>query len=627
MCGICGLFCPNGGPVDARRVERMRDAMIARGPDGAGVSQGPGYALGHRRLAILDLSETGSQPMTNEDGVIEVTFNGEIYNFTVLRSELEASGHIFRSRSDTEVLIHGYEEWGLERLLKRIRGMYAFGLVDVRRGQIHLARDPLGKKPLFFSWDGNELAFASSARALVRGLHGRPEIDPTAVDDLLRHLYVAGAHSIFMGVEKLLPGHAVSLGRDGRRRDLVHWQPDFSQPEQGVEEAEWLARIEAALTAAIQRRLVADVPVGILLSGGVDSGLVTALAAQAAGRVKTYCVATQDPRLNESRYAQAVAERYDTEHHVLPVCSDVREDLPALVASMGEPLGDSSAANLFAISRMARRSVTVALTGDGGDECFGGYNYFLAYHYAGMCQPFLPGPLRMTFAAAAEGMRRMSGPMRKAGTLLRIASAPIEKTYHQTSPVLDAPTRAALYTPGFAARLEGYDPAAHHLRTLAGANGRLPVDRVMQAHWQTILADEFLVKTDVATMAASLEARCPFLDLDLVELAMRIPARVRFAGNEPKGLLRKLARHHVPVETVDRPKQGFATPTGRWLRDWPDLIEDLVLGSQVERRGWFRRPVLERIALGEVGGPGRDKLLWMLIVLELWLRMTADGAL
>jgi len=258
MCGICGIFRPDRGRIDPLRVKEMRDAMSYRGPDGYGLTQGAGYVLGHRRLSIFDLSENGKQPMPNEDGSVEIVFNGAIYNFVDLKRELRDRGHHFRSETDTEVLIHGYEEWGIEKLLSRIKGMYAFVIYDHATHSIHMARDPLGKKPLFFSLRNDELVFSSSARALALGLQETPEIDPVAVDQLLCDMYIPGPRSIFEGVEKLRPGHALSVGRDGQRKDFVHWSPDFLHPEEGVSDQEWQERVEHSLETAVARRLVAD---------------------------------------------------------------------------------------------------------------------------------------------------------------------------------------------------------------------------------------------------------------------------------------------------------------------------------------------------------------------------------
>lgn len=627
MCGICGVFRPDGAVIAQDRIERIRDAMSFRGPDAAGATVGEGFGLGHRRLAIIDLSEAGCQPMRNEDGSIQIVLNGEIYNFQELRKPLVDAGHQFRSSSDTEVLIHGYEEWGLERLLRQLRGMYAFALIDRPRRIVHLARDPLGKKPLFFRWTGDELIFASSARALTLGTNGSPVVDPRAIDDLLANLYVPGPRTIFKDVEKVLPGHAVSFDSSGRRHDLVHWKPDFFHPEHGVSESVWLDRIEAALDTAVRRRLIADVPVGLLLSGGVDSSLVTAFAARAAGAVQTFSVAADQASLDESSYAQAVADHCRTNHRVLRVGGDVRRRLPRLIASLGEPMADASALNLIGISELARDSVTVALTGDGGDEGFGGYSTFWAYFHAASVRRFLPNAALPALAGVADVLRNAGGPIRRAGTLLRLAARPVEETYAGGA-WLRAQLRRSLYTDGMAQQLAGHDPAAHYRLALASSNGASSTDRVMQAHLLTVLPDDYLAKVDSATMAVSLEARSPFLDQDLIELAMRIPLATRFSGGAPKALLRRLAYRFLPRHIIDRPKQGFVAPVGQWLRrDWIDLIEAVVLGPAVERRGWFTRSALERVVADHRRGHDRGYLLWTLLVLELWMQMAVDRTL
>lgn len=298
MCAICGIFRLDGGPVDSKRVERMRDVMSYRGPDASGLTCGPGYALGHRRLAIIDLSERGTQPMANEDGSVETVFNGAIYNFVELKQDLLKKGHRFKSETDTEVLVHGYEQWGLPELLQRIRGMYAFAILDRPRRQLHLARDPLGKKPLYFRQTAEEVVFASSARALAVGVDAPLAIDTMAVCHLLWDLYIPGPRSIFVGVEKLPAGSAVSIGAQSSRREVIHWQADFFNPELRLDDREWLEESERVLETAVQRRLVADVPIGVLLSGGIDSSLVTVMASRHAKKVRTFSVATERPELD-----------------------------------------------------------------------------------------------------------------------------------------------------------------------------------------------------------------------------------------------------------------------------------------------------------------------------------------
>jgi asparagine synthase (glutamine-hydrolysing) len=604
----------------------MRDAMSYRGPDGSGLTQGPGYALGHRRLSIFDLSENGAQPMFNEDASVEIVFNGAIYNFVELKQELLQAGHRFRSQTDTEVLIHGYEQWGLEKLLSRIAGMYAFAILDKTNHSLHLARDPLGKKPLFYLLRNGELIFASSARALALSLDATPEVDPIAVDQLLCDMYIPGPRSIFNGVAKLLPGHALSLTSDGRRKDFTHWSPDFLHPEKGVDDEAWLERIEKALETAVGRRLVADVPVGILLSGGIDSSLVTATAAKIAGRVQTFSVKTDDPSMDESRFAAAVAKRYDTEHHELKVVSDFRGNLTRLVTAMGEPLADASAINVLAIAEQARQFVTVILTGDGGDEAFGGYRHYLAYHKAEQLRRLFPGPLKSPVAALGKMLRNTDGMLRSAGTLLRLTAIPLEETLFADSSMMDSAVRPSFYSAEFKEKIRQNRHNQHYLSLLAPASDAAwDVDRVMQAQMQTVLPDDYLAKVDGGTMGVSVEARSPFLDIDLINLSMRIPAEVRFRGGKSKSLLRRLALRQIPKECVHRRKQGFAAPIGKWLRkDWADLVEDCVLGSHVERRGWFERSALENLVTEHRRGVNHDYLLWGLLVLEMWMRSTQE---
>jgi asparagine synthase (glutamine-hydrolysing) len=627
MCGIAGVVRTAGGTVDPQRIRRMASALDFRGPDGEGAWIGEGASLGHRRLSIIDLSDAGRQPMHNEDGSIHLVANGEIYNFAALRAELELAGHVFTSHSDSEVLIHGYEEWGLDGVLARIRGMYAFAIVDERKHEVHLARDPLGKKPLFFQWRNGELSFASTTLAIAAGLENMPEIDLTAVHDLLWHLYIPAPRTIFHGIEKVLPGHVLTFNRRGDRRERKHWSPDFLHPIEGISSEAWLSLTEDALLEAVRRRFISDVPVGVLLSGGVDSSLITALAARAVGRVKTFSVASQDPKWDESRFARIVADHCGTEHQELAVRGSIRSDLTALVSSMGEPLGDASAANLYAISKLARRDVKVVLSGDGGDEVFGGYSHYWGYYHAGRLRSLLPAPLRPRLASAADWLRTQRAPIRRAGSLLRMASAPVEESYRTIGRILVEPIRSRLFTPRFSAALAGHDPTAHYVAAFEGQTQGAPVDRVMQVQMQTLLPDDYLAKADLATMAVGLEARSPFLDLDVVELAMRIPARIRFRKGEPKGLLRELARRHVPPSVIDREKQGFVAPVGIWIRDeWPDLIDEFVLGPHVERRGWFNRDALERMVREHRAGEDRAYLLWTLLVLEMWLRI-AEGTL
>jgi asparagine synthase (glutamine-hydrolysing) len=450
-------------------------------------------------------------------------------------------------------------------------------------------------------------------------------IDTMAVCHLVWDLYIPGPRSIFVGVEKLAAGSAVSIGEQGCRREVIHWQADFFDPETRLDDREWLEESERVLETAVQRRLVADVPIGVLLSGGIDSSLVTAMAARHTKKVRTFSVATEQPELDETRYAQAVADRYETEHRTLKVRSNIREELGPLVAAMGEPLADASAANVFAIAQQARKYVTVILTGDGGDEAFGGYAHYLAYFFADRLRSVLPSSIDPQLAHLAAFLQN-SGPrvMHRAGTVLGLASGSFRQGLFAKSMAMDGETLDQLCTPEFKESLGTEAINAHYLRALP-RSCRGTVNDVMQVRLKTILADDYLPKVDGSTMAASLEARSPFLDVDVMNLAMRIPAGCRFRGGHAKSVLRRLALKHVPKECVRRRKQGFVAPVGSWLRnDWHDLVDDLILGPQVERRGWFRRETLHRIVSEHRQGAEHGYLLWSLIVLELWIRMTME---
>jgi len=626
MCGIAGIFRADKGTVNElhlAQVKRMVSHLEVRGPDDQGISRGGSSVLGHRRLAILDLSAAGHQPMRLTNGPTEVVYNGEIYNFRELRRELQQHDCAFRSESDTEVLLHGERVWGLDGLLERVRGMYAFALVNHETGRIVLARDPMGKKPLFYAVGEGTLYFASSALALNKALPWSPAVSLEALDDYLTNFYVPGPRSIFGDVKVLLPGHYLTF--DGTIDTRRHWQCDFVHPEEGIGMSSWIERLEADLERAVRRRLVSDVPVGVLLSGGVDSGLVTAFAAK-AGPTKTFSVASDVPELDESSLAKLVAQRYGTDHQVLHVGSDFCPYFDDLVAAMGTPLGDPSAANMLSIARLAKGSVGVVLTGDGGDELFGGYSSFHALFLGGLIAATVPTPLHRTAAVLGEMLSKYRGPVRSAGTLLSYALSPVEITMERRG-WLSSELRRELFTPEVHVALAGRSPLRHYHEKIHGLPRRASnVNRGMQCHFETILPDDYLAKVDAGTMGVSLEARCPLLDRDLVETAMRMPARVRFRLGQRKGLLRHIARRHLPPEILRARKRGFVAPVGKWLRDhaWRKLIDEYVLGPCVEQRGWFRRDTLSRVVEEHQHSGNQGYLLWRLMVLERWLQLAAQ---
>jgi asparagine synthase (glutamine-hydrolysing) len=602
--------------------------MIYRGPDSHGITSGEGYALGHRRLSIIDLSANGAQPMANEDGLVEVVFNGAIYNFADLRADLQKCGHVFRSRTDTEVLVHGYEQWGIDRLVNRIRGMYAIGIVDRRNHLLHLVRDPLGKKPLFFCFANDEIIFASSIRALLKALPDMPSADPQAIDQLLSNLYIRGPRTIFRGISKLEPGHGFTVDGSGYCREFCHWRPNFLGAKENLSADDWLEAIENTLRIAVKRRLVADVPIGVLLSGGIDSSLVAAFASKEVTGLHTFSVATEDPALDERRYSGAVAKALGTIHKELEVRNDLRKSLTRIAAAMGEPLADASVANVFAIAEKAREHVTVVLTGDGGDEAFGGYTHFLGYYLAERLRRGVPTAFHPLMHSAGKLLWHGNASAHRVGTLFRLSSSPVESTLFAINSAICPNIRAFLYAPEFDRQLTQpfNQPFLDALPPLNGSGW--DVDRVMQVHAVTTLPDDYLAKVDVGTMAVSLEARSPFLDLDVMELAARIPAPTRFRRFKAKSLLRSLALHHIPAECVNRRKQGFSASIRLWFkRDWNDLVQEFILGPHVESRGWFQRKALQQLVDETAAGNDHSNLLWGLLILELWWRIAVDKTL
>jgi asparagine synthase (glutamine-hydrolysing) len=629
MCGICGAA---GRPPELPRLRSALRALEHRGPDGAGEWTGERVMLGHRRLALLDLSARGSQPMGSEDDRVQVVLNGEIYNFAELRRALEPR-HTFRSRTDTEVLVHGYEEWGMEGLLARVRGMFAFAVWDDRERVLHAARDPLGEKPLFYAADAGQLAFASTLPALL-ALRGRaPELSPAAVQDYLVHLCVPAGASLVEGVHKLLPGHRAEW-RDGRLSISRYWELRFDRQEARGEE-EWLEAVEAELRRAVRERMVADVPVGVFLSGGVDSSLVAALMADAApGRVTTLSARFSEAGFDEGGHARRVAGHLGSDHHEYTIGPADAAHLPGLVHAAGEPLGDAAVLPLLQLSRAARERVTVVLTGDGGDESFAGYPGPMLARLAGPYRRVLPGAARAAIPDALAWLERHGGPASGAARKLRRLAVPArgeglawefdalgERGFHGHM--------RGLFAAEYAARLAGRDPAAYWRSAFASAPATTDADRVLWTELTTLLPDQFLVKTDVATMAHGLEARSPFLDVGVVELAARIPAHVKTARMEPKRLLKRLAARHVPPDVVYRRKQGLAVPLDEWMRgSLGGAARGVLLSDDALGRGIFEPAAVRRLLDDHRAGRAEHgSRIWVLLMLELWIRMFVDRSL
>jgi asparagine synthase (glutamine-hydrolysing) len=589
----------------------MNAALVHRGPDEGSVDAFGRCVLGHRRLQVIDLV-TGSQPVANESGDVVAVFNGELYNFRALRAEL--TGHEVRGSGDTPVIPHLYEELG-PGFVSRLEGMFAFALWDAARERLVLARDRVGKKPLLWTRLPDEtLAFASELKALLRLPGVSRELDPAALDAYLALQYVP-AGTALRGVEKLPPGH-VLVAEGGDVRVERYWSLEGRAEELG--DQEWLERVRETVGAAVRRRLVADVPLGALLSGGIDSAVVAAEMARAGGRVRTFTVGFGDDRYDERAYARAVAEQYGTEHEEIVVDPDVTGLLPRLARTLDEPLGDEAALPQFVVSELARRHVTVALTGDGGDEAFAGYERYAAVGLAGRVT--LPGAGTAARALRWAGRGEPRSRANRAGRLLEVASSPAETRYGRLMEVFPAALRAELWEPGFVAEPV---PAWE----LLGPSGD-GISGLQRLDIRTYLPGDLLLKADLASMAHSLEVRSPLLDHAVLELGVSLPDRLKVGGRRGKVALRRAFADALPPLVAARGKTGFGVPIARWFReDLRTLASDVLLGETARARGLFRPGAVARLLHEHVSGRAdHAHRLWCLLMLELWQQEHLDAS-
>jgi asparagine synthase (glutamine-hydrolysing) len=620
MCGIAGQARAGGGAVERDVIARMCAAQEHRGPDSSGMHLSAGIGLGICRLRVIDL-ETGDQPVYNEDRSVAVVLNGEIYNYAELRQQLLRRGHRLTGKGDTEVIAHLYEEHGIE-CVSRLQGMFCFALWDSRHRLLLLARDRVGKKPLFYSFRGGVLSFASELRALIEDPEVPRDLDCEAIDAYLAYGYVPGPMSIYRGVRKLPPAHRLVF-QEGAIASERYWRLDYSVKRPVNDLRELHEEIRACLRASVARRMVADVPLGAFLSGGIDSSaVVAAMAEQSSEPVKTFSIGFADEATNELPRARLVADRFATDHHELIVEPDAVELLPKLVRQYGEPFGDHSALPCFYLAEMARRHVTVALNGDGGDESFGGYQRYTSNLLAARLER-LPAPLRRVIAASASragsgidtGSRRHRA-LRFAG---RLAGRPQERYLRQVS-VFDAEERQALYTPEFA-RLTGAAATDDVLlRPWREAGGAGLLDQLLEVDTTVYLPGDLLAKIDIATMAFSLEARSPLLDPEMMELAASIPATHKARGLQRKIALRGALRGWLPDAILDGPKQGFELPVARWLRtDLAPFTREVLLDRESANRGCIRPGAVAALIDQHVAGTANHgRKLWSLLALELW---------
>lgn len=630
MCGICGkIYLDSRAPVDVAELRAMATAIRHRGPDDEGYHTAPGVGLGMRRLSIVDL-EHGGQPVFSEDGRCALVYNGELYNFQDLRAELSARGHRFHTHGDTEVVMRAYEAWGAA-CLRRFNGMYAFALYDGRDGSLLLARDRIGEKPLYYYRDDSRLVFASEIKAILADPTVPRELDPKGLANFLAFSHAVAPDTMYRRIYKLLPGHYLTV-RGGEVRVSEYWDVGHEPvvaPGAVLGEDEYAARIRDLLDDSVRRRMVADVPVGAFLSGGVDSSAIAALMVRhATGPVRTFSLGFRDGgAYNELSDARRVAAYLGTEHHELELAhTDLVGALQTLVYHYDEPFGDAAGFNVYLLSRFTREHVTVALSGDGGDELFGGYRRFAADQLAAVYQRFPRAATHRWIPALAGRLPRLRRIKRTLETL------PLEdpaRRYARWLSLFTPEMQAGLLEPGLRAALGDHDPAWPYPLYYGRLNGHTDhLNRLMYVDLKTWLPDVYMEKTDKASMASSLEVRVPFLDHRLVELAFQIPARYKVRGWSLKRILKRAVRDLVPAFVLRKPKHGFAVPTDPWFRGaLKDFTAEVLLDEGTARRGYFNMAAVERLWREHVEGRHVwDTHLWLLLNFELWHRTYLDEA-
>ena len=643
MCGITGFWNFSGSETNDKLsavVNRMTNIIRHRGPDDSGiwVDQGSGVALGFRRLAILDLSPTGHQPMFSANERYVMVLNGEVYNYAELRSELDSAGCTFRGTSDTEVMLAGILEWGLEKAVARFNGMFAIALWDRHEKKLHLIRDRIGVKPLYYGWCGNTLLFGSELKALTAHPSFKPEVDRESLTLFLRYGYVPAPHSIFQGVKKLTPGMILTFDeglRQANGNGIRYWsapeavERGLRDPFQGSDQ-DAISALDELLKESVRERMIADVPLGAFLSGGIDSSTIVALMqAQSTRPVKTFTIGFEEAGFNEAEYAKEVASHLKTDHTELYVSSrDALDVIPQLPSMFDEPLGDSSQIPTYLVSKLARQSVTVSLSGDGGDELFGGYSRYLrslkVWDLVGPVPKFARSIAGNIFEAASKlDWQRITSNGHLAtrfyylSEITKVKSA--NELYWRFSSHWDQPEQVVI---------NGYEPSAFHM---ASGNSRLLPDfaqRMMYLDLMTYLPDDILVKLDRASMAASLEGRVPFLDDHrVVEFAWQLPLHMKIRSGKGKWILRQVLQQYVPQKMIERPKMGFGVPIDSWLRGplraW---AEDLLDEKRLRREGYLDpAPIRKKWSEHLQNQKDWQYSLWYVLMFQDWLTHMIDG--
>ena len=627
MCGICGKYGPSG--VKIEELNAMLDTLVHRGPDDSGRYVNANIGLGSRRLSIIDL-ETGNQPISNEDGTIWIVYNGEMYNYKILRAQLELKGHLFRTNSDTEVIVHLYEEIG-ERCVEQINGMFAFALWDERQQKLLLGRDRIGQKPLFYSQNGSDFVFGSEIKSILALQQRVPELDPLAMHDYLSLRFIPPPRTIFKNIQKLPPAHTLVF-QYGQIRLRRYWHLSFRE-KLALSESEILEALCDQLQRIVQSHLISDVPVGAFLSGGLDSSMIVAVMARDLRLTpQTFSIGVDESDFDELPYARMVADQYKTQHTEERVSANLIQSLPAMIWHLDEP-SDPIAACMFQAARLASKHVKVVLGGDGGDELFAGFDRYVGARYID-AYSLMPLPLRkslmgpmldrlpdsFTYKSLTQKLRWVHHLSLQETAAAQYAEATCFFRFSHEG-------KRALYSEVLWKELGERNSTAAITEPFNLAEADDLLDRMLYTDFVTRLPEHSLVLTDRMSMAHGLEARSPFLDHELVEFLAKIPARMKVQNNQPKYLMRKLAANYLPSPILQREKQGFMLPIGYWFRtDLFPMISQLLEHSYFVKAGWFKEENIRRL-LDEHRNNRYDHhvRLWMLLTLELWHQHYIQG--
>jgi asparagine synthase (glutamine-hydrolysing) len=627
MCGIAGIFNPSGKAVEQSALRGMCDVIRHRGPDDEGFFTADGAGLGMRRLSIIDLN-TGSQPIYNEDKTVAVVLNGEIYNFLELRKSLEIN-HKFYTQSDTEVVVHLYEQYG-EECVKHLRGMFAFALWDSKNGKLFIAKDRVGKKPLYYGTFNGSFVFASEIKSILQYLGRTPEINLQAIDLFLTYQYIPSPQTIFKGISSLMPAHTLTIGKEGNIRTGEYWNLDFTKKTDMSFRDACSATIDS-LKEATRLRMISDVPLGAFLSGGHDSSIIVGLMSQLSSKpVKTFSIGFEEDEFSELGYARIVADHFKTDHREFVLKADFIDLLPKIAWYYGQPFADSSSLPSFLVSHETRKHVTVALNGDGGDESFGGYLRYKALKGS----LFFSFPFQLIGRNATEKLARLipntestrgKNLFRYMYRLVTALSEPPEMRNIYWHAFFTNDAKKQLYSDRMKTEITG-NAFNYMMEIFQNAPADSIMDRTFYTDIKAYLPECLLVKMDIASMANSLEARSPFLDHKVMEFSASLPASWKLHGLTTKYILRKAFDNFLPKSIIKRGKMGFGIPVGKWfLNDWKGLFRETVLSEKAIARGYFRKERLEEIYQEHIGGK-RDHgyRMWALLMLEMWHRVYID---